>query len=351
MSKGIGRLYDLPRAALAHTPTPIERLGALSKHVGGAILFAKRDDCTGLAFGGNKARQLEFYYGKILAEGADTILITGAVQSNFVRVAAAAAAKFGLECHIQLEERVPKSDSAYRNSGNVLLNRLLGAVLYSYPGGEDEAGADRRLHEIAGELEEQGRRPYIIPLAPGHPPLGALGYVVAAQEILEQLASADYSIDEIVVASGSGNTHAGLLFGLRALGSPIPVLGICVRRDKDAQLPRVWARCEEIAQLLEVESSVEWGDIRLVDDFLAPGYGLLNDATSDAIRLAAQREALMLDPVYTGKGMAGCLQRAHELDASRSLLFIHTGGTPTIFAYGPQLVNEVVGAPRESAQA
>ncbi len=334
----LGRLDALPRARLAHVPTPLEALPNLSARLGGARLFVKRDDCTGLAFGGNKVRQLEFYLGEAQARAADTVLITGAVQSNFVRLAAAAARKLGMEFHIQLEERVPKTDPAYRNSGNVLLDRLLGATLHSYPDGEDEAGADKRLREIAAGLEAQGRRPYVIPLAPGHAPLGALGYVDAAREILEQAAAQGLALDEVVVSSGSGHTHGGLLFGLRALGCPVRVTGICVRRPAAAQRPRIESRCREIAELLEIDPVVAEADIHLTDAFLAPGYGQLNPAAVEAIALAARSEALILDPVYTGKTFAGFVERAREAGPGRSLLFIHTGGTPTLFAYGPALI-------------
>ena len=182
------KLHTIARTPLAHTPTPIEPLSNLGKHLGSGRIYVKRDDCTGLAVGGNKARQLEYYFGEALEQSADTVLITGAVQSNFVRMAAAAAAKLGLTCHIQLEERVTDAGAEYRESGNVLLNRILGAVMHTYPKGEDEAGADANLRLIAEQLGEAGKKPYIIPLAPGHPPLGALGYVRAAGEILDQLA-------------------------------------------------------------------------------------------------------------------------------------------------------------------
>jgi D-cysteine desulfhydrase/L-cysteate sulfo-lyase len=305
----------------------------LEARVGGVRLYVKRDDCTGLALGGNKVRQLEFYMGEAQSNGADTILITGAVQSNFARLAAAAARQLAMDCHIQLEERVPKTDPAYRNSGNVLLERILGATLHSYPEGEDEAGADRRLGEIAAELEGRGRRPYIIPLAPGHKPLGALGYVVAAQETLTQMAEQGLAFDEIVIPSGSGNTHAGMLFGFRALGCPVRVTGICVRRGAAAQRPRIRARCDEIADLLGLEPVVGDDDVVLSDAFLSPGYGQLNEATVRAIETAAQCEGLILDPVYSGKTMAGFLDRARAGGAGRSLLFVHTGGTPAVFAY------------------
>jgi D-cysteine desulfhydrase/L-cysteate sulfo-lyase len=335
----LAKLHTIARTPLAHTPTPIEPLPNLGKYLGSGPLYVKRDDCTGLALGGNKARQLEYYFGDALEQGADTVLITGAVQSNFVRMAAAAAAKLGLTCHIQLEERVTDAGAEYRESGNVLLDRILGAVMHTYPKGEDEAGADANLKMIAEQLGEAGKKPYIIPLAPGHPPLGALGYVRAASEILDQLADADYQIDEIVVASGSGNTHAGLLFGLRALDSGITVTGACVRRDREAQLARITTRCRAIAALLETESPVQRQDIQLTDDTFAPGYGHLNNATHEAISLCARLEGLLLDPVYTGKSMAACIQRARDGGSNRSILFMHTGGTPGVFAYGRQLLS------------
>ncbi|MDX1422264.1 MAG: D-cysteine desulfhydrase family protein [Kiloniellales bacterium] len=348
-SRGLGRLDALPRARLGHAPTPLEAMPNLTARIGGARLAVKRDDCTGLALGGNKVRQLEFYLGEARARGADTVLITGAVQSNFARLAAAAARRLAMDCHIQLEERVPETDPAYRNSGNVLLDRLLGATLHSYPEGEDEVGADRRLSEIAAELEARGRRPYVIPLAPEHKPLGALGYVAAAEELLTQMGEQGAAFDEVVVPSGSGNTHAGLLFGLRALGSHIRVTGICVRREAAAQGPRIAKRCQAIADLLGLDSTVEDDDIVLDDRFLPPGYGRLNDATLAAMRTAAACEGLILDPVYSGKAMAGFLARARAGEggeaggvggvggAGRALLFLHTGGAPATFAYAAAL--------------
>ena len=329
----LGRLHDLARARLFKGPTPLEELPNLTRHVGGGRIYVKRDDCTELAFGGNKVRQLEFYLGEAQAEGADTILITGAVQSNFVRLAAAGANKLAMECHIQLEDRVAIDSENYRTSGNVFLDRLLGATMHYYPEGEDEAGADRQLDVIADDLRKQGRHPYVIHLAPGHAPLGALGYVVAAEEILSQLAEQNLTIDEIVVPSGSGATHGGLLFGLRALGSTIPVTGICVRRDAAAQAPRLFNRCGEIAELLGTNQPVDQSDVVLNDEFLAPGYGLASEEVMQAILDGARLEALMLDPTYTGKAMAGTISRAASHGPGEKLLLIHTGGAPAIFGY------------------
>ena len=312
MTNGLGKFNKFPRAELAIVPTPMEAMPNLSNFLDGPNLFVKRDDLTGLAMGGNKARQIEFYFGEAIAQKADVILITGAIQSNFIRSAAAATAKLGMDCHVQLEERVPNVDQTYRASGNVLLDKLFGATIYSYPDGEDEAGADRNINEIADGLKKQGKTPYIIPLSPGHAPLGAMGYIVAAQEILEQLKQSGQQIDEIVVASGSTSTHAGLLYGLRALGSRLRIAGICVRRNKEQQAPRVLARCTELSKLLGTSEYVKADDIILNDVPLAPGYGQLNPLTIEAIKLAASTEGLLLDPVYTGKVMAGMIDRVRE---------------------------------------
>ncbi len=333
LPKELGRIASIPRTQLFSGRTALESMPNLTSHCGGAQLLVKRDDCTQLAFGGNKVRQLEFYFGAARAQNADTVLITSAVQSNFVRMAAAAARKLGMRCHIQQEERVTTSDPSYRNSGNAFLDKLLGATVHSYPHGEDEAVADRQLEVISAELQAAGRRPYIIPLGPGHPPLGSLGYVVAATELLTQIEESELTIDEIFVGSGSGATHAGLLFGLRALGSNILVTGVCVRRNAAQQQVRIQETCEGIAALLGVNSNVTGEDVNLIDDFLAPGYGVPNDATLSAIVLGARKEGLLVDPVYTGKVLAAVIQQAKIADKRSTFLFVHTGGSPALFGY------------------
>lgn len=330
----LGRLAEMPRLRLARDVTPLERLDHLSRINTGATLWAKRDDLQGLAMGGNKVRQLEYYFGQARAEGADTILITGAVQSNFCRLTAAYAAKLGWGCHIQQEERVATNDPLYRCSGNVLLERMMGAHLHSYPHGEDEAGADANLETLADALRAKGQKPYVIHLAPGHAPLGALGYVDCAVELLQQLAEQDLGIDHIAIPSGSGATHAGFLFGMRAMGSDIPVTGYCVRRDAGQQKPRIEKRCAEIAELLQMDNLIRPEDVVVNDRFLGPGYGKLNAPTDRAISLAARTEALLLDPVYSGKCMAGALNLAGNRPEGEHVLFLHTGGTPGVFAYG-----------------
>ena len=333
-----GHLDSLPRARLAHLPTRLEPAPRLAAALGLAGAWIKRDDCTGLAFGGTKTRQLEFYLGQALEQQADTVLITGAVQSNFVRQAAAAAARLGLQACVQLENRVPKDDPRYHASGNVLLDRLLGATVSYYASGEDEEGADAALEAMADALRDQGRRPYVIHLAPGHAPLGALGYVDAARELLAQLKPAGAEdTDCVIVPSGSGATHAGLLFGLRALGSSLPVLGACVRRPADVQRPRLRARCAEIAALLGLDDPVTDADILLDDSALAPGYGRLGAEGRHALKLAARQEGLVLDPVYTAKAMAVLIGGARSGRFARPV-FVHTGGEPALFAYGEQVL-------------
>ena len=347
MSSPLSKTIDkFPRVRLGHAPTPLDaapRLGAAL----GIELWIKRDDCTGLAMGGNKVRQLEFPLGEAQSRDADTLLITSAVQSNYVRVAAAAGRRLGMETHIQLEERVPDVDALYRTSGNVLLDRLFGAKLHSFPVGEDEPAADMALDLLAQSLADEGRRPYVIHLAPAHPPLGALGYVIAAEEILAQARTLDLEFDAVVCPTGSALTHAGTLIGLRASGKTIPVHGICVRRDSGSQEARVRKVASELAAMIERPEVFDEDDVQAFDGALAPGYGRLNDAVGEAIAMAARQEGLLLDPVYSGKTMAGLIDqvRSGVIAAGSRVLYIHTGGLPAIFAYGERLGSWLSEAP------
>lgn len=278
-----------------------------------------------------------FYLGDATREGADTILITGATQSNYVRCAAAASAKLGLQCHVQLEDRVPKYDHAYKKSGNVLLDHLFGATVHYYEEGEDENGADLRMEELARKLEEQGHKPYVVHLSTGHVPFGGLGYVGAAGEILDQIEQQNLDIDRIIVATGSGHTHAGLVTGLKLADSAIPVDGICVRRDAELQKPRVLGLCREIESLMDVGAIVSESDIRVNDHVLAPGYGQLNEPTVEALTQAARLEGLVVDPVYTAKSLAGAIAIARDLDRDQNVLYVHTGGGPGVFGYESEI--------------
>lgn len=334
-------LAKFPRAILAHTPTPLEKLPRLSAEFPPCHLYVKRDDCTGLALGGNKARQLEFHLGEALAKRCDNVLSTGALQSNHLRMLAAAAAKLGLECHLQLEDRVDNRSPDYRHSGNILLDRLLGAHLHHRPNaGEDEDGADAALTALAEKIAERGK-PYIIPLGAAHPPIGALGYVAAAVELARQMQRADLPIDLLAVASGSGLTHAGLLTGLRAMGLALPVVGVCVRRSAELQHPRVLAHCRNLADMLGRPGVVQAADVWVEDAALAPGYGRASRQVLADVRLLAAHCGLLTDPVYSGKTfhwMLGAL-RTGDLNRFRHIAVIHTGGTPALFAYRADMLN------------
>ena len=295
MPSPLAGVARFPRARLGHAPTPIDAAPNLGAALG-IDLYMKRDDCTGLAFGGNKVRQLEFHFGEARARGADTVLVTGAVQSNLVRIAAAAARRLGMEIHIQIEDRVEGMDETYRISGNLLLDRVLGATLHPFPEGEDEAAADAAMEVRAAALAAGGRKPYVIRSAPGHPPLGGLGYVAAAGEIADQSRTLGVGFDAVVCASGSALTHAGLLVGLRALGERAPVLGICVRRDAASQGARVARVASALAAMIERPDAFDAGDVDVSDAVHPPGYGRLNEPVREAMALAARHEGLLLEP-------------------------------------------------------
>lgn len=331
-----------PRVVLNRAPTPIEPLPRLSEALG-IDLSVKRDDLAGVSFGGNKTRQLEYYLGAAQAEGADTILITGAVQSNFVRTAAASAAKLGMRTIVQLEDRVPGMDETYARSGNVFLSEILGAEVMRYPEGEDEAGADRALHARAEALRAEGRRPFVIPLGLTARPLGALGYMRAAEEILAQ----GGRWDAIVVASGSGLTHGGLLAGLRAAGDGTRVIGSCVRRAADLQSARIAKVIEAVEGLIGRSVGLREGDIEIWDGALAPGYGRIGPRAAAAMRLMARQEGLFLDPVYTAKVFAAipALVETRSIAPGARVLFVHTGGLPALFAYEPAVREALAALP------
>ncbi|MXY97034.1 MAG: pyridoxal-phosphate dependent enzyme, partial [Gemmatimonadetes bacterium] len=242
-------------------------------------------------------------------------------------------------------------DALYRSSGNVLLDRLFGAELHTFPVGDDEPAADASLDLLAQTLAEEGRRPYVIHLAPSHPPLGALGYVLAAEETLAQARALDLEFDALVCPTGSALTHAGLLVGLSALGVKLTVYGICVRRDAGSQAARVRQVAEQLAAMIDRSEVFDADEVMTFDGVLAPGYGQLSDAVREAIALAARQEGLLLDPVYTGKTMAGLIEhvRSGVIAEGSRVLFIHTGGLPAIFAYGDRLGSWLSDVPWESA--
>src|SRR5690606_12999002 len=298
-------LGAFPRIRLGHFPTPLEFMPNLTRHLNGPNLYIKRDDCTGLATGGNKTRKLEFLVAEALKQGADTLITQGAVQSNHARQTVAAAARVGLQCKILLEERISNATSEYDQSGNVLLDSLLGGeIVARFPAGTD---MQAEMEKLADALRGAGRKPYVIP-GGGSNPVGALGYVGCAQELLNQSFETSLRIDHVVHATGSTGTQAGLVVGLRASNSGIPVYGISVRAPKEKQEDNVWKLVQATADYMGVPAaSVERADVVANADYVGDGYGLPTDAMIEAVRLTAELEAILLDPVYSGKGMAGLI--------------------------------------------
>lgn len=326
-------LARFPRVRLAHLPTPLEPLPRLSGELG-VELWIKRDDCTGLAGGGNKTRKLEFLMGDAMEQGADTLVTQGAVQSNHVRQTAAAAASHGLKCEIILEERTGSKAVDYVGNGNVLLDRLYGAGIRRVPGGTDMAA---ELEKTADQVRAGGGRPYVIP-GGGSNAVGALGYVDCAREIVVQADELDMAVDRIVTATGSAGTHAGLVAGLAVMGADIPVLGIGVRAPKEKQEANVLKLARETAMLLGRPDAVTDGMVVADCDYVGAGYGLIDQGVVDALTLAARTDGILLDPVYTGKAMKGliALARAGRFQGE-TVVFLHTGGAQGLAGYHGEL--------------
>jgi L-cysteate sulfo-lyase len=322
-------LARFPRVRLAHLPTPLEPLPRLSEALG-VELWIKRDDCTGLAGGGNKTRKLEFLLGDAFEQGADTLVTQGAVQSNHVRQTAAAAASHGLKCEIILEERTGSKATDYTRNGNVLLDRLFDAQIRIVPGGSDMAV---ELEITAEAVRKRGGKPYVIP-GGGSNPIGALGYADCAREIVVQADELDMAIDRIVTATGSAGTHAGLVAGLAVMGADIPVLGIGVRAPKEKQEANVLKLAKETAALLGRPDAVTDAMVVADCDYVGAGYGLVDEAVIEALKLAARTDGIVLDPVYTGKAMKGliALARAGRFE-NETVVFLHTGGAQGLFGY------------------
>ena len=325
---------QFPRTALCHQPTPIEAMPRLSAALGGPQLFVKRDDCTGLATGGNKTRKLEFLVGEAMAQGADMLVTQGAVQSNHVRQTAAAAAKVGMKCHVLLERRVPDRDAAYEETGNVLLDDLFGATREFRPPNLD---MNAEAQAVTDTLRAEGSNPYFIP-GGGSNPVGALGYANCAQEIADSAENFNW----LVMATGSTGTQAGLVAGFKAMGHSLPVMGVSVRQPHDRQVAAVHALTRKTLEKLGA-GDIDASEIKVDDGYVGEGYGIPAESTLEAIRLTAQNEGLLLDPVYSAKGMAGLIGMVRQgfFKASDRVLFLHTGGSTALFAYQDQLLNSL----------
>jgi L-cysteate sulfo-lyase len=319
------------RISCGHFPTPLEPMDALSRYLGGPMLWIKRDDCTGLSGGGNKTRKLEFLMAQAIAQQADTVITQGATQSNHARQTAAIAAKLGMACHILLEDRTGYPDDAYRLSGNVLLDELHGASISQRPAGAD---MQQEMEELAAGLTTSGKRCYVIP-GGGSNPVGALGYVNAALELLAQSTAMGLRIDHVVHATGSAGTQAGLVAGLVMLNSQIPVLGIGVRAPKDRQEASIFALAEKTCALVGVPGAVKREHVVANCDYVGQGYGLPTEGMIEAVKLLARKEGILLDPVYSGKGMAGLIDliAKGQFAKDANVVFLHTGGSAGLFGY------------------
>ncbi len=324
------RLASFSRRRYTPGPTPIHPLPRLTQELGGAKLWIKRDDLTGLTGGGNKTRKLEFLVAEALAQGADTLITVGAPQSNHCRLTLAAAVREGLRCRLVIEERVPGS-YAPDASGNNFLFDLLGVETVTVV----KAGADlgAAMQAQAEEVAALGRKAYVIP-GGGSNALGALGYVACAEEIRAQSLDLGVRFDRIVCASGSAGTHAGLLAGLCAAGDDSWLTGINVRRPRAEQEGNVHALAVQTAELMAAPPPPR-EKVEALDEWVGEGYSIPTDGMVEAVRLLARLEGVLLDPVYTGKAMDGLISlvRRGEIGAGETVLFVHTGGWPALFAY------------------
>ena len=311
--------------------TPIEALPRFSSTLGGPNIYIKRDDLLGLSGGGNKTRKLEFLVADALQQGADTLITCGAVQSNHCRLTLAAAVKEGLKCRLVLEERVAGSYHP-EASGNNFLFQLLGVESVTVvPGGSDMAAA---MQNVADEVFAAGRKAYIIP-GGGSNPIGATGYVACAEEILTQSFELGLKIDRVVCASGSTGTHAGLVTGFYGNNADIPVIGINVSRTKEEQEPLVHDLVCKTADHVGIKAGIPQEAILCFGDYVGAGYSRPTPAMVEAVKLLARSEGILLDPVYTGKTMAGLvdLVRKGYFGTDENILFVHTGGSPALYAY------------------
>ena len=326
------QLARFARFPLGHFPTALEPMDRLTarvreRHPEAPRLWIKRDDCTGLATGGNKTRKLEFLVGEAVQQGADVLITQGATQSNHARQTAAAAAKAGMECKLLLEKRQVR-DEEYELSGNVLLDDLLGAeIVDRLPAGSNMQEA---MELLADGLRAAGRTPYVIP-GGGSNELGAVGYVACAQE----LESAPVAVDWVVHGTGSTGTQAGLVAGLRAMNSPARVLGISVRQPAAVQIDAVLGLAERTAALIGAEGAVAREHVAVDDRWVGEGYGVPTESMLEAVRLVASTEGILLDPVYSGKGFAGLLGNIADgtFAESDNVVFLHTGGSASLFGY------------------
>ncbi|MBI5880390.1 MAG: D-cysteine desulfhydrase family protein [Chloroflexi bacterium] len=321
-------IEKMPRARIAHLPTPLDEASRLSAALGGPRILIKRDDMTGLAFGGNKTRKLEYLIGDALQKGADSVYTAGAPQSNHCRQTAAAARKAGLRCVLFF---MPGHHD--EPQGNVLLDYLLKAeIVHSEAESADAVLAE--MNALAEKERQQGRKPYIVPVG-GSNGVGTLGYVSLVLELANQLFERGISVDRVYFSSGSGGTQGGLLLGKRLYHAPYRLIGVSPGRDAAGVTENVVRTANEGAQVLGAPTKFSAADVEVYDQFTGPAYGVPTPESQEAIRLFAETEGVILDPVYTAKAAAGMIHdiRSGKIGKDETVMFIHTGGMPALFAY------------------
>ncbi|MFN4124259.1 1-aminocyclopropane-1-carboxylate deaminase [Pannonibacter indicus] len=330
------KLDKFERYPLTFGPTPIEKLGRLSAELGGAVeIYAKRDDCnSGLAFGGNKLRKLEYIVPDVLASGADTLVSIGGVQSNHTRMVAATAAKLGLKCVVVQESWVPHEDAVYDRVGNILLTRLMGADSRIVDDGFD-IGIRKSWEDALQSVKDAGGKPYGIPAGASVHPYGGLGYVRFAEEVRAQEAEMGIRFDYIIVCVVTGSTQAGMIVGFAADGRAGRVIGIDASGTPEQTRSQVRGIVDRTADLVELGRPVREDEIVIVEDYAYPAYGVPSAETNEAIRMAARTEAMITDPVYEGKSMQGMIDliRKGKIPAGSKVLYAHLGGGPAINGY------------------
>lgn len=331
------RLEDkFPRYRLTFGPTPIEPLKRLSRHVGAGVeLYAKRDDCnSGLAFGGNKVRKLEYLVPDAIAQGCDTLVTIGGVQSNHTRQVAAVAAKIGMKCRLVQESWVPFHDAVYDRVGNILMSRVMGAEIELVEQDFD-IGIRASWEKALADVRARGGKPYAIPAGASDHPLGGLGYVGFAEEVREQEAALGFKFDAVIVCSVTGSTQAGMIVGFAADGRARNVIGIDASAAPDQTHAQILRIARATAQKVGLNREIAAEDVVLNRDYAYPKYGVPSEETNAAIRLSARMEGMMTDPVYEGKSMQGMIDlvRKGAFPAGSRVLYAHLGGVPAINAY------------------
>ena len=330
------RLDKFEKYKLTFGPTPIEALPRLSAHLGGDVeLFAKREDCnSGLAFGGNKVRKMEYIIPDAIKSGADTLVTIGGVQSNHTRQVAAIAAKIGMKCRLVQESWVPFNDAVYDRVGNILMSRVMGAEIELVDEGFD-IGIRESWEAALEDVKAKGGVPYPIPAGASVHKYGGLGFVGFAEEVRAQEAELGFKFDYVVVCTVTGSTHAGMAVGFAADGRADKVVGIDASGTPEQTRAQVLAIAQKTADLVELEGGISDRDLTLIEDYAYPAYGVPSDETNEAIRLCGRLEGMMTDPVYEGKSMQGMIDLVKKgyFPKGSKVLYAHLGGVPAINAY------------------